>query len=142
MGAHFQCAIWLQAMEADPPVLEPTEYGWTKEEDMLLPTTLPEGVDPLPKEVMKIIACNCQPDEPCSQGSCTCKKNKMPCSIFCKCRVIECFSSLTVEKNANAANDNDDDDDDKDEELPDIGCLLYTSPSPRDRTRSRMPSSA
>ena len=26
-------------------------------------------------------------------------------------------------------------------ELP-INCLLYTSPSPRDRTRSRMPSSA
>src|SRR5664280_813100 len=26
--------------------------------------------------------------------------------------------------------------------LVDRGCLLYTSPSPRDRTRSRMPSSA
>ena len=26
--------------------------------------------------------------------------------------------------------------------LPNIPCLLYTSPSPRDRTRSRMPSSA
>ena len=25
---------------------------------------------------------------------------------------------------------------------PNITCLLYTSPSPRDRTRSRMPSSA
>ena len=25
---------------------------------------------------------------------------------------------------------------------PDSDCLLYTSPSPRDRTRSRMPSSA
>ena len=25
---------------------------------------------------------------------------------------------------------------------PGKGCLLYTSPSPRDRTRSRMPSSA
>ena len=25
---------------------------------------------------------------------------------------------------------------------PKVGCLLYTSPSPRDRTRSRMPSSA
>ena len=25
---------------------------------------------------------------------------------------------------------------------PYYGCLLYTSPSPRDRTRSRMPSSA
>ena len=34
----------------------------------------------------------------------------------------------------------------KDEaKLPNVqtkGCLLYTSPSPRDRTRSRMPSSA
>ena len=28
------------------------------------------------------------------------------------------------------------------EEYKDKGCLLYTSPSPRDRTRSRMPSSA
>ena len=27
-------------------------------------------------------------------------------------------------------------------ECDSIGCLLYTSPSPRDRTRSRMPSSA
>ena len=26
--------------------------------------------------------------------------------------------------------------------LSDLSCLLYTSPSPRDRTRSRMPSSA
>ena len=26
--------------------------------------------------------------------------------------------------------------------IPDTPCLLYTSPSPRDRTRSRMPSSA
>ena len=28
------------------------------------------------------------------------------------------------------------------EMLDTFGCLLYTSPSPRDRTRSRMPSSA
>ena len=28
------------------------------------------------------------------------------------------------------------------EEADEIACLLYTSPSPRDRTRSRMPSSA
>ena len=29
-----------------------------------------------------------------------------------------------------------------DETIPLYACLLYTSPSPRDRTRSRMPSSA
>ena len=28
------------------------------------------------------------------------------------------------------------------EDMEFTGCLLYTSPSPRDRTRSRMPSSA
>ena len=28
------------------------------------------------------------------------------------------------------------------ENLQDIACLLYTSPSPRDRQKSRMPSSA
>ena len=28
------------------------------------------------------------------------------------------------------------------QDAPDTRCLLYTSPSPRDRTRSRMPSSA
>ena len=27
-------------------------------------------------------------------------------------------------------------------QVPLVACLLYTSPSPRDRTRSRMPSSA
>ena len=32
--------------------------------------------------------------------------------------------------------------DDTDIEVLDTICLLYTSPSPRDRTRSRMPSSA
>ena len=26
--------------------------------------------------------------------------------------------------------------------VPNLGCLLYTSPSPRDRQKSRMPSSA
>ena len=31
---------------------------------------------------------------------------------------------------------------DSEELLAEIICLLYTSPSPRDRTRSRMPSSA
>ena len=30
----------------------------------------------------------------------------------------------------------------QEEEQRNLNCLLYTSPSPRDRTRSRMPSSA
>ena len=40
--------------------------------------------------------------------------------------------------------DEDDDDDDDDDDAADgaEGCLLYTSPSPRDKRQSRMPSSA
>ena len=33
-------------------------------------------------------------------------------------------------------------DEDQDHDIYSLDCLLYTSPSPRDRTRSRMPSSA
>ena len=48
---------------------------------------------------------------------------------------------------AQDAQDDEDDDDDVDVESEDEGynsddCLLYTSPSPRDATLSRMPSSA
>ena len=73
----------------------------------------------------------------------------------------EDFSDISIDETDNDEDydDNDDDDDDDDDdgnltneltpELVDfkatakyLGCLLYTSPSPRDRTRSRMPSSA
>ena len=38
--------------------------------------------------------------------------------------------------------DDDHDDDDTDDDHDHKTCLLYTSPSPRDRQKSRMPSSA
>ena len=40
------------------------------------------------------------------------------------------------------ANRNVDSDDSSEEEYANEGCLLYTSPSPRDLSTSRMPSSA
>ena len=43
---------------------------------------------------------------------------------------------------SNNVTDISDDGDDTDGNTTDDSCLLYTSPSPRDRTRSRMPSSA
>ena len=46
-------------------------------------------------------------------------------------------SSVSTTVNLNSVNTSNAD---RDEHLK--GCLLYTSPSPRDRTRSRMPSSA
>ena len=42
----------------------------------------------------------------------------------------------------NLSNEGINDDDDDDDDDGGGGCLLYTSPSPRDRQKSRMPSSA
>ena len=49
--AHFQCAIWRRALMQEPPNLDPTEYGWFKDDVtkslqpvMLLPTKLPAQI--------------------------------------------------------------------------------------------------
>ena len=48
--------------------------------------------------------------------------------------------SEVIEESSEEQQASSDEDSDDEQELRD--CLLYTSPSPRDRTRSRMPSSA
>ena len=63
---------------------------------------------------------------------------------------MHCMAPLSPrEGRLRSFHDDDDDDDDNDDErchmfvLSDHKvCLLYTSPSPRDRQKSRMPSSA
>ena len=58
--------------------------------------------------------------------------------IFCTCLLLGCQSDELDQGNAAK--------EEKTNDIPNkimpLGCLLYTSPSPRDRTRSRMPSSA
>ena len=51
---------------------------------------------------------------------------------------VSCWTSC----GAQWGDDDDDYDDGGGDDDDDDGCLLYTSPSPRDRHRSRMPSSA
>ena len=40
---HLQVAIWLHTLDLNPPVLDPTSYGWSQEEGStaLSPTTVP-----------------------------------------------------------------------------------------------------
>ena len=55
--------------------------------------------------------------------------------LFCSVKVIDTHAHVVLRETEGAAG----------KYGPEIlldGCLLYTSPSPRDRTRSRMPSSA
>ena len=61
-------------------------------------------------------------------------------------RINRPLQQLLLAASASAADDDDDvtlsDVDDDDDEVLTQFCLLYTSPSPRDRQKSRMPSSA
>lgn len=89
--AHYQTIIWLSASESDPPALDPTNYGWTKADHgvALSPTTLPDGVSPVPVSILQMIKCGCSTVRPCSTGRCGCVAAQMSCSMFCRCRAAQ-----------------------------------------------------
>ena len=56
-SAHLQSFIWKNALQLDPPSLEPTDYGWMKEASMksLRPTTVPADTPLAPSDILKMI---------------------------------------------------------------------------------------
>ena len=43
-----------------------------------------------------VLACNCQAEEPCKRGNCSCKSLQTACTIFCKCIDGKCANPWTV----------------------------------------------
>ena len=39
-----------------------------------------------PKRSTGITACRCKSDDLCKKGNCYCKKQHLPCGIFCACK--------------------------------------------------------
>ena len=95
--AHLQLAIWLSADTSDPPNLNPEEYGWIRDgpSKCLLPVLLPPGTAAAPNEVLKMIRCGCESEQPCSTLRCRCASAHLPCTIFCACKESACHSHLT-----------------------------------------------
>jgi len=84
LRAHFQVAVWKSVPEPDPPSLDPTEYGWVRDEvtKTLTPRTLPSDVTLAPPEVLELLRCGCSTDEPCrSQTQVWCNLQGQPCVI-------------------------------------------------------------
>ncbi|KAG1683695.1 hypothetical protein GQR58_009834 [Nymphon striatum] len=54
---HLQVAIWLHALDQDPPSLEPNEHGWSQEEGSNVhnPITVPADILLAPPELLKLI---------------------------------------------------------------------------------------
>ena len=86
--AHIQTAIWKSAGEADPPALDPTLFGWKREEvsRSLVPILLPPNVALAPSYILEIIRCGCSSERPCFTTQCRCTAAKLPCTMFCTCR--------------------------------------------------------
>ena len=100
LRAHYQCIVWNTCLDADLPNIDPTQYGWKRDEanETLLPIMVPKGVEAIPKEVLKIFDCACSSDEPCSKGNCSCRKVQLSCTFNCKCYQSRCFSEWTINK--------------------------------------------
>ena len=84
--AHLQVAIWLHALDPNPPVLDPTSCGWSQEEGVLSPTTVPPDTSLAPTGLLKLIKCSCRSEMPCSTNKCSCNSSDMACTPFCACQ--------------------------------------------------------
>ncbi len=63
--AHLQTFIWKNALQLHPQKLEPSDYGWMKEESMksLRPTTVPVDTPLAPSNILKLIRCTCSSEK-------------------------------------------------------------------------------
>ena len=59
--AHFQCTIWRRALMQEPPNLDPSEYGWFKDEvtKSLQPVMLPPTKLLAPDYILRRECCSC-----------------------------------------------------------------------------------
>ena len=58
--------------------------------------SLPDNTKPVPEEISRVLACNCQAAEPCKRGNCSCKSLQISCTVFCKCYDGKCANPWTV----------------------------------------------
>ena len=95
--AHLQLAIWLSADQTNPPSLNPSEYGWIRDEtSKCLPSVLlPPGKAAAPDELLKMIRCVYESEDPCATLRCKCAHAHLPCTIFCGCKVSAWQNALT-----------------------------------------------
>ena len=105
--AHLQAAIWKESLKQSPPDLNPLSHGWADgpEHIGMVPLGIPNGVSPVPEEILKMIKCGCSSMSRCSSMRCSCSSARLSCSIFCSCHADEsCMNKQTIA----ASQDNED----------------------------------
>ena len=94
--AHIQVAIWYSAIHPDPPKFDAEMYSGVKDvcQRVLIPVGIPDGVDPAPKEVLRMIKCTCSSSQPCASQNCSCTSAKISCSFVYHVRFMCKYSKI------------------------------------------------
>ena len=91
--AYLQLAIWLHALDPDPPNLDPTIHGWTHVTDAtssITPTIIPIGTLLAHGELLNLIKCGCTSlTRACKSGKCSCVSSGLAYTLFCTCKGVE-----------------------------------------------------
>ena len=97
LRAHFQVAVWRNALQTHPPLLDPTDHGWshTGGSTRITPTIVPVATPLAADDLLKVIKCGCDNNTPCSTKSCGCKSHAISCTLFCGKGRMQQQNSLT-----------------------------------------------
>ena len=111
--AHFQICIWKHALDINVPDLDPVQYGWTKNKaaKSLVAVHVPRNTDLALSYIQELIKCSCSSDPPCVSANCGCKKAGMPCSVFCVCKIKDCYRVQTHGDDNDHGGDDENNDD-------------------------------
>ena len=95
---HFQICIWKHALDLNVPDLDPVQYGWTKDKaaKSLVAVHVPPNTGLALSYIQELIKCSCSSDPPCVSANCGCKKEGMPCSVFCACKITRLLQSTNT----------------------------------------------
>ncbi|KAK3883332.1 hypothetical protein Pcinc_012368 [Petrolisthes cinctipes] len=96
--AHYQTIIWKSALQPHPTALDPTDFGWSKDElsKSLLPVTLKPNIAIAPADILQAVRCGCATNQPCNSSRYVCCHAHLSCTAFCKCYQSEnCHNKWT-----------------------------------------------
>ena len=89
----YQMKVWLNATVPMPVLKSPEESGWYISDGKLIPVlTTTEAV---PQMCVELLTCGCKTKR-CNSKLCTCKRNKIRCSLGCAC-AQECLNPYQAE---------------------------------------------
>ena len=111
--AHLQVAVWRNALEPNPPQMEPRDFGWTQVAGKeMYPTPISDGIALAPDALLKVVKCGCSGAIQCRTKMCGCRQSNLAYLVFCACQGgRRCFNDKT-RQTLQADEDDDGEDDD------------------------------